>query len=92
MSLKITEKNGVFFLMGNINSITSNLLKKHMELLVAHGHGITMNIDLVKEIDSSGLLTLKNLYKNTLGKNQNFWITGNGSKEIYADLESGNLV
>lgn len=92
MSLKITENNGVYFLRGNLNALTSNFLLKHIELLKELGHGITINIDFVNEIDAFGMLTLRNLYKSTLRRNQNFWITGNGCKEIYQDFMSEYLL
>lgn len=91
MSLKITENKGVYFLRGNLNSLTSNFLLKYFEFLKELGHGITINIDLVNEIDAIGMLTLKNLYKSTIGRNQNFWITGNGCKEIYQVFMSVDL-
>tara|TARA_R110001632_G_scaffold64960_2_gene154202 strand:+ start:2239 stop:2517 length:279 start_codon:yes stop_codon:yes gene_type:complete len=83
MALQIFKKNGTFELCGNLNAKTSRSLIIHFEYLINTFKNVTMNIDQVKKIDACGVEALKTLIAISLKNNSIFYITGNGSKDIY---------
>ena len=66
MALRITEKNGVIELAGNLNAKTSNSLKRYLDTLKELKEDIRINIDNLKQIDFSGQLFLNKLKKACL--------------------------
>ena len=88
MALQIKENNGVFELEGAINNATAQSFKMHMNALMLSNQQITINIEKVDEIDITGLKALKELYMNSKGKDQSFYIVGYGCKEIYHDFRT----
>lgn len=87
MSLTITHQNEIFNVEGKINSTTAKSFQTHMEFLFEVNKELVINIDNVDEIDSSGLGVLRGLYMYALNYNKDFYITGNGCKEIYHDFK-----
>jgi anti-anti-sigma regulatory factor len=90
MSLTIKENNGVFLVEGAINSTTSNSFKMHMESLFQNNKELVINIDRTTEIDTIGVSVLKSLYMYSLHHTKEFYITGNGCKELFHDFSSDN--
>jgi len=86
MSLKISNQNGTFNVEGRLNAATALAFKTHMEYVFELNHELLINIDAVKEIDTTGLAVLKSLYLHALIKNKPFYILGNGCKDIYHDF------
>lgn len=88
MSLKIKENNTTFFIEGSINVSTATQFKNHVEFLILYKKELTINIDNVTAIDSSGMQVFRDLYKTALAKNKKFVIVGYGCKEIIQDFET----
>ena len=55
MSLKISKKEGLFYLNGKINLLNYKSLINYIEYNFKLGHNVTINIDYVNEMDKSGL-------------------------------------
>ncbi|MFS4482934.1 STAS domain-containing protein [Hyunsoonleella sp. 2307UL5-6] len=88
MSLKIKENNTTFFIEGSINASTANQFKNHMEFLILYKKELTINIDNVAAIDSSGMQVFRDLYKTAIANNKKFVVVGYGCKEIFQDFET----
>lgn len=88
MALKIKENNETFFITGSINATTVKQFKNHIEFLMLYTEGVTINIDNVDFIDKNGMNALRDLYKTSLICNKDFFVVGNGCKEIFQDFES----
>jgi|TARA_R110000787_G_scaffold43892_2_gene107546 ABC-type transporter Mla MlaB component len=88
MALQILEKNGTFELCGNLNTKTSRSFIIHFEYLINTLKDVTINIDKIKAIDSSGVEALKTLIAISLKNNSIFYIIGKGCKDIYAHNRS----
>lgn len=82
------EHNGVFMVEGPINTETAKLLKSHVNLLLNYRDEVTINIDHVTEIDTTGLSILRQLFECSEKEKQSFDITGYGWKEIYDDFKT----
>lgn len=91
MALIIKEKEGVFYVHGNLNVKTASYFQKHMEILMSLKGEITINIDHVKEINEQGVATLKQLYMHALVYNRALYITGNGCEPLYHDFRYRNV-
>ena len=87
MALKIKENNGTFFVQGVICTSTVKQFKNHLDFLILYTKGLTINIDGVTLIDTSGMKAFRDLYNTAIISNKNFAIVGNGSKEIFQDFE-----
>ncbi|MFT5437247.1 MAG: ABC-type transporter Mla MlaB component [Ulvibacter sp.] len=88
MALQILEKNGTFELYGNLNTKNSRSFIIHFEYLINTLKDVTINIDKIKAIDSSGVEALKTLIAISLKNNSIFYIIGKGCKDIYAHNSS----
>jgi len=86
MNLKITLEKNMFFVEGIINKSTAPLFESHMDFLFHTHQYITLNIERVKEIDQKGMGLLSKFYKVAQRKSKQFYITGNGCKEIYDEF------
>ncbi len=86
MALKITELNGIFLIEGSINSTTAINFKNHFEAILDIDKRLTIDIDNVTEIDTTGMETLRELYSKAIHHNRPFYIVGTGCKEIYDDF------
>ena len=84
MALQILEKNGTFELFGNLNTKTSRSFIIHFEYLINTLKGVTINIDKIKAIDSSGVEALKTLIAISLKNNSILYIIRKGYKDTYA--------
>ncbi|TXE14990.1 hypothetical protein FUA26_00335 [Seonamhaeicola algicola] len=82
MALKIKENNGIYFAEGTINASTSFNLLTHLNHLINSEKSLTLNLDLVKNIDNNGVFAIYKAYKNALIKNVNFKLTGKKSNAI----------
>ena len=83
MALQFFKKNNIFELSGNLNSQTSRSFIIHFEYLLNNFKIITVSIDKLTEIDASGVEAFKTLIAISLKSNSMFYITGNGSSDIY---------
>ena len=84
MALQIFENKGNFELSGVLNTSTSRSFIIHFEYLINTFKNVTVNIEKLKEIDACGVESLKTLIAISLKNNNEFYIIGNGSKDIYA--------
>ncbi len=91
MSLNISEKNGTFYLNGNINTTTSRFFIIQIEHSIQKYRNVVINIDNVNEIDRDGLAAINTLRAIALRNHKVFSILGYGCKEIY-DHFNQNLV
>tara|TARA_R100001369_G_C3289311_1_gene163595 strand:+ start:597 stop:875 length:279 start_codon:yes stop_codon:yes gene_type:complete len=85
MALQILEKNGTFEICGNLNTQTSPSFIIHFEYFINILKNVTINIDKMKSIDTSGGEALKTLSAISLKNNSILSIIGKGCKDIYAD-------
>lgn len=88
MALKITEERGMFLVEGSINASTVKKFKNHIEFLILYTKGLTLDINAVKEIDRNGMQALRELYTTAQINNKDFFLVGEGCKEIFQDFES----
>ncbi len=88
MALKIKDNNGTFFINGSINASTVKQFKNHIEFLILYTKELTLNIDGVKNIDSNGMRVFRELYTTALISNKDFYVVGNGCKDIFNDFKS----
>lgn len=84
MELRILKKNGTFELSGSLNTKTSRSFIIHFEYLINTFKNVSVNIDKVKTIDTSGVEALKTLIAISLKNNNIFYIIGKGCKGIDA--------
>lgn len=88
MALQILEENGTFELHGCLNTTTTRSFIIHFEHILNTEQEVTVNIDYVNAIDSSGVEALKTLMAIALRTNTMFSVIGNGCKDIYQDYKS----
>lgn len=88
MALSINEVNNVFKVKGSINTNTAQNFQKHLEMVIKTQDGLTIDINDVMEIDKRGLDAIKSLYDYALQYRREFYILGNGCKEIYDDFKA----
>ncbi|WP_052467068.1 STAS domain-containing protein [Psychroserpens damuponensis] len=86
MALQILEQNGIFNLHGRLTTATSQSFLNHFKNIITSVNDVTINIDKVSEIDATGMSAIRVLYDNALQYNRNFFIIGNGCKEIYEEF------
>ncbi|CAA0153721.1 hypothetical protein R5N98_00410 [Tenacibaculum maritimum] len=91
MALQITEKNGVFYLHGKINTTTVTPFTTHFEYMITQNKKVTINIDHVIEIDRDGLKAMKKLTYIASENHKVFLIIGYGCKDIYDDFNSSQV-
>jgi len=88
MALTISKINDVFKVKGSINTNTAKSFQTHLEMVMNTQGELTIDINDVKEIDTRGLKALKALYHFALVHSREFYILGNGCKEIYDDFKT----
>ena len=86
MALQILECNGTFYIAGKINTTTSNSFLTHFNQVMKKYEEVTINIDKVKEIDTSGVEAFKKLHTNATENEKQFAVTGYGCKDIYYEF------
>ncbi|EDP71254.1 hypothetical protein FBALC1_02182 [Flavobacteriales bacterium ALC-1] len=86
MSLTIKENNGVFMVDGSINGSTAEQFKMHCQSILNANGELTIHIENVTEIDTSGVNAIQALYINARKQNRGFMVIGNISKNIYDKL------
>ncbi len=91
MSLKITEKLGVFYVEGKINSLTSQIFINHFKYFINEIEFIIININSVNQIDEDGLKAINKIKTIAHKKFKTFSIVGKGSKKIYEYFEFFNV-
>lgn len=87
MALTLRDQDGVFVAAGSINKATSESFQLHLNTIFDQYKSVTINIDEVNQIDANGLSVLKEFYLIGLRYNRNFFIIGNGCKEIYDEFK-----
>ena len=87
MALIVTDQNGIFTVSGSINSTTSESFRNHLDTIINSYKNVTINIDNVNQIDANGLSVLREFYLDGLRYNRDFFIIGNGCKEIYDEFK-----
>lgn len=88
MALQILEQNGAFELHGSLTATTTKSFIIHFEHLINTVKNVTVNIDHINAIDSSGVDALKTLIAIALRTNNIFSVIGNGCRDIYEDYKS----
>jgi anti-anti-sigma regulatory factor len=91
MALRFKHQGDTFLVEGNINSTTVVQFKNHLEFLLLYCKSLTINMDGVMAIDTSGMQVLKQLYNTSKIKNKKFSIVGKHSDTIYGDFKSLNF-
>lgn len=92
MSLKITKKKSVYYLKGEIIKTTVNSFIVYFKRKIKSKKKIVLNIGETKQIDKVGLNALKELINKATLKSKEVFITGNGCKEIYDDIQASKAV
>jgi len=88
MALQILEQNGTFELQGSLTASTTRSFIIHFEHIIKTVKDVTINIDKVNSIDTTGVDALKTLIAIALRSNNIFSVVGNGCKDIYDDYKS----
>ena len=86
MALKIKQQDTIFNVEGHINVATVKQFKDHLEFLLLYTKSLTINIDKVEEIDTSGIQAFHDLYTTAIIYNKKFEIMGYGCKDIYNEI------
>ena len=92
MSLKISKKKSIYFIRGRITKSTVNLFLTYFKKKLSKKKKIVLNIDATKQIDSLGVIALKEIVKEGAEKSKEVFIVGNGCKEIYDDIYESDAV
>ncbi|WP_291869898.1 STAS domain-containing protein [Maribacter sp.] len=82
MAIEIKEKSGMFEIVGNISSQNMASVKNYLESIMHSSDKITLNIEKVEAMDTSGAFMLERLYKNASLKNKVISIIGRQNKKI----------
>lgn len=90
MAILIGEKDNEFSVKGTINAENSMGLKLFVDALFRKFSRVIMNIDLVNQIDETGVELLRTIHKSSQKAGNVFTITGIGCKEIYDDFLMSN--
>ena len=90
MALKITKRNGKFLVEGTLNATTAMNFQNHLEAILNTYGALTIDIEMLTEIDTNGMKALRALYRNALIYNRPFYVVGTGCKEIYDDFTFTN--
>jgi ABC-type transporter Mla MlaB component len=85
MSLQISKNNGVFHLIGKLNTSTIRPFNTHFEHIIEQSDVATVlvNIDSLNQIDMDGFNALKTLKAIALRNQKRFYIYGDGFSELY---------
>ena len=87
MSLTIINNENVFHMSGPLNTQTADAFKNHASFFLQNEEELTINIDQVNEIDQYGLKKLNELYLEARNSHKEFFITGNGCREVMEDFK-----
>ncbi len=93
MSLQISKSNGVFHLIGKLNTSTIRPFNIHFEHIIEQSDIATVqvNIDYLEQIDSDGFDALKTLKAVALINQKRFYINGDGFSELYDAFKQTNV-
>lgn len=91
MSLKITQNNETFEVIGKINTATSKSFKLHFELVLNSREKLTIDINKVDEINTCGARALKELYRQAILNNKTVSILGNVYEDIFEESSYANV-
>ncbi len=93
MSLQISKSNGVFHLIGKLNTSTIRPFNIHFEHIIEQSDIATVqvNIDYLEQIDSDGFDALKTLKAVALRNQKRFYINGDGFSELYDAFKQTNV-
>jgi anti-anti-sigma regulatory factor len=85
MSLQISKNNGVFHLIGKLNTSTISPFNTHFEHIIEESDitNVSVNIDSLNQIDTDGFDALKTLKALALRNQKRFYIYGDGFSELY---------
>ena len=90
MALKITKQNRTFLVEGTLNATAAMNFQNHCESILNTYGALTIDIEMVTEIDPNGMKALRALYRNALTYSRPFYVVGTGCKEIYDDFTFTN--
>ncbi|MHA7056311.1 STAS domain-containing protein [Aquimarina sp. M1] len=92
MALKITNKQGVYELIGNVQGENALSLQGHFELLLNSTEKVILSLEKVKHIDTSGIQALTNLYRGAIKNNKIFYLIGSENNMINAAFGKVNYM
>lgn len=90
MPLKISKKNSVYHVKGQITLSNVAKLLKYFTKKINKKSKITLNIEEVVEIDKNGLNALQSLMNLANDKQKSFYVVGKGCKEIYDHFQEAS--
>ena len=91
MALTITQQENTIILEGILNAATVKNFKTHFGFIQNPFRSLTIDFDMVTEMDASALFTLKEMYRNEALKSNPFFVSGFRSEEIYEDYQFSNI-
>lgn len=83
MSLKILKKKHIYHLKGKVISGNLSKVLNYFIKKINKKNRVVLNIDEAVEIDKNGVNTLQKLNNLATNKKKNFYIVGEGCKELY---------
>ena len=88
MALHISERKGIFYVEGKIETETLRSFSTYFDYTFNNNNKVIVNIDKVTAIDVNGLKALQTLHRNAAVNNKVFSVIGYGSKDIYNHFQS----
>ncbi|WP_378178676.1 STAS domain-containing protein [Aquimarina sp. SS2-1] len=82
MALKITNKQGVYELVGNLQGKNALSLQHHFEQLMTSTEKVILSLDKVSSIDTYGIHVLNKLYRTAIKDNKIFYLIGSENNKI----------
>lgn len=83
MSLKILKKKNIYHLKGKVISANFSKLLNYFTKKINKKNKVVLNIEEAVEIDKNGVNILQRLNTLATNKQKNFYIVGEGCKELY---------
>lgn len=87
MDLKITNYKNFFKIVGALNQENINVFNHTFKDVFDRVKDLTISIEEVETIDSSGIEALKSLYSLSKIGNRSMSVIGNGNRELYKHFE-----
>lgn len=88
MALKITQKDGIIQVIGELTSENSNVLREHLNSFLKELDDIILSIEDVTYLEPSGAYTMERLYLELIKENRFVQIIGRANKKIEAIMRS----
>jgi ABC-type transporter Mla MlaB component len=92
MSVHISEKQGVFYIKGKLNSQNTQLLNQHMMKYFKSARRVVLNLEQIVEIDAKAAFVLLKMFINAVHFNSKFSVIGRNNEKLIAILKETETI